>query len=339
MAIHVKLLQCALALAEHKNFRRAAQACHISQPSLSRYIQELERQVGTRLFEREVDGVTPTDAGRIFLEHAREVVSRSADLEREMELLRGLEKGELRIGAGTYPSAMIVDRAVAKLLGSHPAVSLDIKIDNRENLLPLLVKRELDIAVIVVDEITDESDLHITRLNRHQPYFVVRNEHPLANSKKTPTLQSVLQFPFVMTSRVTSTMLKRFLIGAFGDKPIPPTLKSFPAIACESVAMMKTIIASTDAVSLLPLNQIMAEVRSRQLCVLPLAPWFQSNFGVVRLAHRSLSPVGETFVRILQEEDAIVLDFERSAAEELLSARRRSRTRAKRATSGRQTRK
>ena len=335
MAIHVKLLHCALALAEYENFRRAAQASHISQPSLSRYIQELERQVGTRLFERETGGVTPTDAGKIFLEHAREVIARSDDLEREMDLLRGLEKGELRIGAGTYPSAMIVDRAVAKILCSHPAVRLDIKIDNRDILLPQLKKRELDIAVIVVDGIADEPDLHITRLNRHQPYFVVRNGHPLVKSKKAPTLQTILQFPVVMTSRITGTMLKRFLSSAFGNNPVPPTLKSFPAIACESVAMMKSIVARTDAVSLLPLNQVMAEVRSRQLVVLPVVPWFQSDFGVVRLAHRSLSPVGETFVRMLQEEDALLLDFERNAAAELLAAPRRTRTRARSATSTR----
>jgi DNA-binding transcriptional LysR family regulator len=138
MAIHVKLLQCALALAEHKNFRRAAQARHISQPSLSRYIQELERLVGTRLFEREAGGVIPTDAGKMFLEHAREVVARSADLEREMDLLRGLEKGELRIGAGTYPSVMLVDKSVTRLMRDHPAVRLYIQIENRENLLPVL---------------------------------------------------------------------------------------------------------------------------------------------------------------------------------------------------------
>src|ERR1017187_1547119 len=151
MAIHVKLLHCALALADHKNFRRAAQASHISQPSLSRYIQDIERQVGTRLFEREVGGVTPTDAGKVFLEHAREVVARSADLEREMDLLRGLEKGELRIGAGTYPSAMIVDRAVAKIL------------------LPLLMKRELDIAVIVVDGIAEEPSVAPASASRSTP--------------------------------------------------------------------------------------------------------------------------------------------------------------------------
>jgi DNA-binding transcriptional LysR family regulator len=334
MPVELRLLRCALALAEHQNFVRAAQASQMSQPSLSRNIQQIELRVGTRLFERAAGGVVPTDAGIIFLEQAREVVARSQDLSREMDLLRGLDKGELGIGAGTYPSAMIVEQGVAQLVRAHPGVRLHIKIDNRENLLPLLEKRELDIVVIVADGKDEERDLHITRMNRHQAYFVVRGGHPLATSKRAPALQGILEFPVVMTSRLTGAMLKRFLSGAFGDKPVPPMAKSFPTIACESIAMMKTIIASTDAVALLPLNQVMAEVRSRQLFVLPIVvPWLQADLAVVRMAHRSLSLLGEAFVRTLQEEDAKLLEFERRAAAKLFAAPRRTHSRAKSATS------
>lgn len=152
MTIELRLLHCALLLAEHKNFARAAKAIHVSQPTLSRNIQEIERRIETQLFERGTGGVVPTDAGEIFLEHAREVVARAADLNREMELLRGLEKGELKIGAGTYQSAMMVDRAVIRLLRAYPAIRLQIHTDNREKLLPLLRKRELDLAVIGLAE-------------------------------------------------------------------------------------------------------------------------------------------------------------------------------------------
>jgi DNA-binding transcriptional LysR family regulator len=336
MAIHLKLLHCALALAEHKNFVRAAKASHISQPSLSRYIQEIERSVGTRLFEREAGGVIPTDAGKIFLEHAREVVARAADLEREMDLLRGLEKGELRIGAGTYPSVMMVEKAVIQLVRNHPAVRLNIQIDNRENLLPLLKKRELDVAVIITDGMSEEPELGITRMNRHQAYFVVRRGHPLVSSKKAATLQSILQFPFVMTSRLPIGALKRFLAATSGDPSTSTTMKSFPTIACESVAMMKAIIVGTDAVGLMPLNAMMAEVQSRQIHVLPLvAPWCQGDVAVVRIAHRSLSPVGETFVRMVQEEDAKLLDFEQKAALKIFASPRRAGRRTRSATTGR----
>jgi DNA-binding transcriptional LysR family regulator len=321
MPIELRLLRCALALAEHRNFVRAAQACQVSQPSLSRSIQDIERRVGTPLFERTTAGVAPTEAGEIFLKQARDVVARSEDLGREMDLLRGLDKGDLRIGAGTYPSAMMVEGAVARLVDSHPAVRLHIKIDNREALLPLLVQHQLDIAVIVLDGKDEEPDLSIIRLNRHQAYFVVRGAHPLATSGAALTLQSILQFPVVMTSRLTGPMLKRFLVGTLADNPTSPAIKSFPTIACESIGMMKAIIAGSNAVALLPLNQVMGEVRMGRLHVLPLVlPWLQADFAVVLAAHHSLSPLGEDFVRILQEEDKTLLDFAQRAAEELFAS-------------------
>jgi DNA-binding transcriptional LysR family regulator len=305
----------------------------VTQPALSRSIQGLERLVGTRLFDRASGGVVPTDAGKIFLAEAREIVARTDDLSREMDLLRGLERGELSIGAGTYPAAMIVDQAVTRLVHAHPAVRLHIKIDNRENLLPLLKKREVDLAVIFVDGMVEDRDLHINLLNQHQAYFVVRGGHPLLTSKTEVNLQSMLRFPVAMTSRLPSIMLKRFLLGAFGNNPVPATMKSFPTIACESVAMMKTIIAGTDAIALLPLNQVMADVLSGQMVVLPIvAPWFQGSLAVVRIAHRSLSPVAETFVNMVQEEDAKVFEFERRTAAKLFPAPRHARARARSAT-------
>jgi DNA-binding transcriptional LysR family regulator len=333
MPIELKLLRCALALSEHTNFARAAHALYVSQPTLSRNIQEIERRVGTQLFERGTSGVVPTDAGRIFLEHAQEVVARAADLNREMDLLRGLEKGELSIGAGTYPSAMMVERAVVRLVRAHPAIRLQIHTENREKLLPLLRKRELELAVVGVSGMEVEPELHITGLNQHQGYFVVRKGHPLLASKEVLTLQRILQFPGVMTSRISPSILKQFLAGESEARTTHPSPKSFPAIACESVAMMKMITAETDTVGILPLNAVMAEVRAGRLVVLSLVPPFMKvDFGIVRLAHRSLSPIGETFVRILQEVDAELLNFEQKNAPRILGAPNHARPKARSAT-------
>jgi DNA-binding transcriptional LysR family regulator len=333
MAIELRLLHCALALAEHKNFGRAARAVHVSQPSMTRNIQEIERRIGTQLFERGGGGAVPTDAGEIFLEHAREVVARAADLSREMDLLRGLEKGELKIGAGTYQSAMMVDLAVIRLLRANPAIRLQIHTDNREKLLPMLRERELDLAVIGLGGIEIEPEMHITRLNQHQGYFVVRSGHPLLASRGVLTLQSILRFPGVMTSRVTIPALKQFLASEPMGSTDPSLAKSFPQIACESVAMMKMIVSETDAVGLLPLNAVMAEVRAGQLVVLSLVPPFlKVEFGIIRLAHRILSPAGETFLGIQQEVDAEVLDFEQKNAPKFLAAPGRTPSKARAAT-------
>lgn len=86
---------------------------------------------------------------------------------------------------------------------------------------------------------------------------------------------------------------------------------------------MNTIVAGTDTVSLLPLNVVWNEVQAGQLVILSLVPpSMKVDFGIVRLAHRSLSPIGETFVRILQEVDAELLKFEEKNAPKVLAAPR-----------------
>ena len=336
MPIELRLLRCALAVAEHHNFVRAARAVRMSQPSLSRNIQNIERRVGARLFERGTGDVVPTDAGEIFLKQAREVVARSADLDREMDLLKGLAKGELNIGSGTYPSAMMVDQAIVRLVRAHPTVQLRIWNDNAANLLPLLRKRELDLAVLGLNEfrLENEPGLHITRLNQHEGYFVVRAKHPLLASNQEPTLRSVLRFPVITASRISGSILKQFLLGGRTESPDDSAANPFPAITCDSVAIMKKITAKTDAVGLFPLNTITAEVRAGQLVVFSLAlPFPKIKWAIVRLSHRTLSPIGETFVRLLLETDAELLDFEQKNAPEVLVASTRTRSKRSSATS------
>ena len=74
MNIELRHLRHALALAEHGNFARAAEALHLSQPALTRSLQALEAQVGEQLFDRSHREVTPTTMGELLLQHARQLL-------------------------------------------------------------------------------------------------------------------------------------------------------------------------------------------------------------------------------------------------------------------------
>lgn len=318
MEFDLRLLRCALSLAEHRNFARAAKAVHISQPALSRAIQELEQRAGTHLFDRNFSGVEPTAAGALFLEHAKEVLSRASDLGREMDLLKGLEKGELRIGAGTYPSNMFVDHAVARLLCQHPSVSVIITNDNWATLLPLLRKRHLDIAIMSVTAAESEPELKVVKLLEHQGYLVLRAAHPLLNKAGKDRLEEAWSYPFVATSRFPPAMFKGLATVLLGQRQSPNLGSiSLLSVACESLHMMKTIVLGSDAVAVLPLNLIVDEVERGELFAMPAPDWVRADFGIVWLAHRSLSPLGETFVRMVQEADAELFAWEEKTARRL----------------------
>lgn len=318
MDFDLRLLRCALALAEHRNFARAARAVHLSQPAVSRAIQELEQRAGTNLFDRTTSGVEPTAAGALFLEHAKDVMSRASDLGREMDLLKGLEKGELRIGAGTYPSNMFVDRAIGRLLREHPHVRVSVINDNFANLLPLVRKRELDLAVMDGTLAASDPGLTTVMLQHHTGYLTMRAGHPLLKNKHSDPVEGSWNYPFVTTSRFNTAMFKELagvLLGA--QRAAKLGTKSLVSVACESLYMMKTVALESDAVALLPLNVMADELERGDLVAVPAPDWVRANFAIVRLAHRSLSPLGETFVRIVHDADAELLAWEEKTAARL----------------------
>ena len=112
MDISLRLLRHALTLAEHRNFPRAAVALGISQPALSRSMQNLERTVGAVLFDRRPQGVEPTDAGQLLLLRARELLSFSEEFVNEVSRTNSLHRGRIVCGAGPYPAETVVASAM-----------------------------------------------------------------------------------------------------------------------------------------------------------------------------------------------------------------------------------
>ena len=120
MILDIKLLRQMLSLAKHRNFARAAESLHISQPALSRSISNLEETLGVQLFDRTSGGVVPTAYGRLILERGREIVAKESELRREIRLMQGIEIGELAIGAGPFPFEISVGPAVSRLIATFP---------------------------------------------------------------------------------------------------------------------------------------------------------------------------------------------------------------------------
>jgi DNA-binding transcriptional LysR family regulator len=326
MNFEIRLLTCALALEEHRSFAKAAESLHVSQPALSRSIQSLEEIAGVKIFERGTRRVEITDAGGVFLEHAREVMARSSDLSREMELLKGLEKGELKIGVGVYAGDMFVDLVIGRTVRERPKVRLQVVSDTWLSLLSQLRARDVDMAIIDVRTAIGDAEYHITPLTRRQAYPAMRAGHPLLKQKKTLTASDLLHYPLVGISRFPPEVLRELASeSAKGDRPSRPELKSFPAIACNSVSMMKNIIKESDAVTFLPLNLMLAELKAKTIVTVDVAlPALQLAVGIVRLARRSPSPLGEHFVRTVIAVDAEVAAVEQKAAKELFGRRARA---------------
>jgi DNA-binding transcriptional LysR family regulator len=148
MSINLHHLRIFAAVAEHRGFSRAAVALRLSQPAVSKTVQELESQVGLALFDRAGRSTMLTEAGEVLFTRARELFGVERVAEEELGALRGLERGTLRVGASTTIATYFLPALLARFHRQHPGVKLRVLSANTRAIVHKLIEGRLDIALV-----------------------------------------------------------------------------------------------------------------------------------------------------------------------------------------------
>ncbi|WP_411122925.1 LysR substrate-binding domain-containing protein [Streptomyces sp. x-19] len=197
MALELRHLRSLLAIAEHGSFTRAAEALHLSQPALSQQIGQLERTVGAQLLDRSGRTVRPTDAGAVFLRHARTALTELDAATRAVLDVQDLSHGSLRLAHtptfGTYLIGPLVQRFRAR----WPGVTLDVRETTQDAVETQLLADELDLGLAFRGDqlpgITGET-LFVERLG-----IVVGTSHPLAGRPDPVDVRDLREHPELCT--------------------------------------------------------------------------------------------------------------------------------------------
>lgn len=304
--LDLRLLHQALILARHRNFARAAEALHLTQPALSRSIASLEAALGERLFDRTRQGVEATAFGRMLLARAQPLVDDAAELERDFRLLRSLQIGELRVGAGPYAAELSVGRAAGRLMGHHPTLRVEVVSSDLRSLVDELLQRKVDLAVIELSLVEAETAIATEGLPEHAVTFYCRSGHPLAQQTAT-SLDEVLAYPYV-GSRLPARVNPDFLQLARVGRIDADTGDYLPPVMVASIQLAKQVVLQSDGVGAAPLALLADEIGAGQLRPLPLrADWMHTRYGFAYLRERQLSPAAQAFMAELRAVEAEML--------------------------------
>lgn len=137
-----------LAVAQTGSFSRAAELCHVAQPSLSQQIQKLERELEERLFDRERQGAVLTEAGERLRPRAEKALGELEAAREEIRDLRGQVSGPLRLGVLPTVAPYYLPRVLPGFLAENPAVELAVHEETTGHLVQALRERELDLALL-----------------------------------------------------------------------------------------------------------------------------------------------------------------------------------------------
>lgn len=137
-----------LAVAREKSFSLAAEKIHLSQPTLSEHVRELEHELGKPLFFRRGRTVTLTEAGRVFEPYAASVVAAVEGARQAIVELDGLSHGSLLVGASTTPGLYVLPGIIARFRARYPGIELRLQIANSRLIEERVREKELDLGVV-----------------------------------------------------------------------------------------------------------------------------------------------------------------------------------------------
>jgi DNA-binding transcriptional LysR family regulator len=174
-----------VALAETLNFTRAAERCHVSQPSLTRAIKLLEDELSGPLFHRERNNTHLTELGRQVEPNLRQALAATEDARQRAKALARLQSAVLRLGIARgiplTPFTGILDRFAL----AHPGAEMILPSAEPEDLVERLRGGELEV-IVIPEEAEPAEDLHYYRLAEDRPLVVVAEAHPLATQEAIP---------------------------------------------------------------------------------------------------------------------------------------------------------
>lgn len=307
--LELKDLRSLVAVYEQRHFGRAADQLRLSQPAVSKSIKRLEGDLGGILFDRARARVVPTQLCEEVVARVKPILAGLKDLDQAVAMLRGLQTGSLSVGVGPAMSESFVATATAELAEAHRRIQIDVRVDHWRQLSCWLDAGEIELMVADLTDVENDTRFHITPLPPAEFVWFCRAEHPLAGRTRLSRAE-LLDYPLA-TPRMPpwgEAWFREVLANpsaSHSQAAATPTSRQpemLPTIRCESYSMLKRIVLQSNCISAALLDTIREEWQQGQLHLLPVhAATLTTKAGIVRLANRTPSPLGQAFERILLE--------------------------------------
>lgn len=233
---HLQYLQ---AVADRGNFTRAAQDLHISQPTLSQQIQQLERGIGAQLLDRSGRSVRLTDAGHAYLAHARRALRELDAGQRAVHDVKDLSRGHLRLAITPTFTAYLVGPLIAELHNRHPGITTTVLQMNQDDIESHLLADELDLGIAF-------DQPHLAGVNAAALFVETLIAVGVGNPTRPLTVHELGQHPLALLSSDFAT--RGHIDSYFAEQHVTPRI----AFETNSIHALIEIVRHTPLGTVLP---------------------------------------------------------------------------------------
>ncbi len=284
-----------VAVAKAGSIHQAARDLGLSQPALTKSVRQLEKDLGTPLFERTTHGAALNDFGRRFLlraEVAANELSRGRD---ELAQLLGGRGGQVAVALSATPSLLFLPGALKAFRKAYPLAQIRIVEGLLPVMLPALRDRQLDFVMTPQPARSLGSEFAVTPLFEHRRAVVCRKNHPLSRVR---SLAGLVNADWVLTAAAGPRSSELDEVFRSRDLPTPRA-----DVQCESLMALVSLLVNTDLVALLPEPWLSASVTSTLLARLELDDDISApTICLIQRKGLPLTPAAEAFAHALDRE-------------------------------------
>jgi DNA-binding transcriptional LysR family regulator len=293
------------AVAEKRSIGRAASQLGLTQSAVTHALQALEEQVGTELFVRGRRGLEPTEAAKVFLQRNKNIRSSLDAIFNDIERIKRLETGTLMVAAGYWASAVSVELAFARLSLVYPGIAMELVGDTMRGAVARIASGEIDLGVMELKWVGDQTNFATEVLNTAQAYFFVRRGHPILRLRKKRLVDLAL-YPHVGSEWAPkeAEILAPYS-GGFGYvDPTSGVMRS--RITTRGFGTIRNIVVASDAIGLALKPMISADIEQGNLVTLddPELLIIKAHYGFVWQKERVLSPILLAFMETVRKIEA-----------------------------------
>ncbi|MGE0340479.1 MAG: LysR family transcriptional regulator [Xanthobacteraceae bacterium] len=278
-----------------RSIRHASEVLNVAPSAISRQIVQLERMVGTALFERQSRGVAPTEAAEILAKFCRDFQSDVERVQVEIDSLRGLQRGHIRIVTNEGLISYLLNRTIGSLRHRYPGITIDLITAGTDAATSMVHDGDADVA-LVYNAMPDKRLTTVVELP--DPLcLVVSPDHPIANLHAVE-LRRILEYPIGIPQ-------KHFGIRRLFDAAVTASKLQFtPALVSNSIEALKGFAQFGGGATFLPKLPTRRELDRRVLISIPiLEDTFQKSAHQVCVqTNRRLPAAVQAFIQELKIE-------------------------------------
>ncbi|MED2013007.1 LysR family transcriptional regulator [Bacillus wiedmannii] len=288
--MEIRVLRYFIAVVNEESISAAAKQLHLSQPTLSRQLKDLEMELGTDLFIRGNRKISLTKEGKYLLKKAKEIVDLADKTEANLKDSKEMISGEVYIGAGETEAMHLIAKTLKVLIKDYPNIRFHLYSGNADDIKSKLDSGLLDFGVVI--EPTDKQKYEYAQLPAKDTWGVLMCKDSPLSDKQVISPVDLINKPLFISRQAT---VSNELTGWFGQ-----SIDNLNIVATYNLLYNAALMVEEGIGYALCIDKIINTSGNSKLCFKPLQPKLEANLNIIWKKNQVFSNAAHTFINQLR---------------------------------------